>query len=62
MILLNPLFTLGLWLGVALILAFSMVFFIAWVLLTAGALAAVANSAVLNRLGAAGYTPGQAET
>lgn len=61
MILLNPLFTLGLWLGVALILAFSMVFFIAWVLLTGGALAAVANSAVLDRLSAAGYEPVQAE-
>lgn len=57
MILLNPLFTLGLWLGLALILAFSMVFFIAWVLLTGGALAAIANSAVLDRLRAAGYEP-----
>lgn len=62
MILLNPLFTLGLWLGIALILAFSLVFFIAWALITGGALAAVANSAVLDRLSAAGYEPVQAES
>lgn len=50
MILLNPLFTLGLWLCIALIMTFSMVFVVAWVLLTAGALAAIANSAVQDRL------------
>ena len=61
MILLNPLFTLGLWLGVLLVLAFSTIFFIAWALLTAGALAAVANTAVLDRLMAAGYRPLQVE-
>lgn len=61
MILLNPLFTLGLWLGIAVILAFSAVFFVAWVLLTGGALAAVANSAVLDRLNIAGYKPQRQE-
>lgn len=55
MMLLHPGFTLGLWLGVVLVLAFSTVFFLAWLLLTAGALAAIANSAVLDRLQAAGY-------
>lgn len=61
MILLNPLFTFGLWLGIAVILAFSAVFFIAWALLTGGALAAVANSAVQDRLSAAGYEPRRTE-
>lgn len=57
MLMLNPAFTLGLWIGIALLLAFSMVFFVAWLLLTAGALAAVANSAVQDRLQAAGHQP-----
>jgi uncharacterized membrane protein YesL len=55
MLLLNPGFTLGVWLGVALVLAFSTVFFAAWLLITGGALAAIANSAVSDRLAAAGH-------
>jgi uncharacterized membrane protein YesL len=61
MIVLNPLFVLGVWLGLSLILAFSMVFFIAWALLTGGALAAIVNSAVLDRLARAGYDQSQLE-
>jgi uncharacterized membrane protein YesL len=55
MIMLNPLFTFSLWIGIALILIVSTVFFVPWVLLTGGTLAAVANSAVMDRLAAAGY-------
>lgn len=56
MIVFNPLFTLGLWVGIALLVAFSTIFPVAWMLLTAGMLAAIANTAVLDRLRAAGYT------
>lgn len=62
MIVLNPLFTLELWLVLALMIAFSTIFFIAWVLLTGGALAAVINSAVLDRLNRAGYQQVQLES
>ncbi len=55
MILVNPTFTLGLWLGVTLVVIFSLIFFPAWLLLTGGALAAIATSAVLDRLEAADY-------
>jgi uncharacterized membrane protein YesL len=55
MILLNPLFTVGVWLVCAVVIAFSMVFPAAWLLLTGGALAAIANSAVQDRLRAAGF-------
>jgi len=59
MILLNPGFTMGLWLGVALILVASTVLVAAWLLLTGGALAAIATSAVLDRLEAAGLRRGK---
>ena len=55
MVLLNPAFTLGLWVGVVVVLIFSILFFPAWLLLTGGALAAIATGAVLDRLEAAGY-------
>jgi uncharacterized membrane protein YesL len=55
MLMLNPGFTLGVWFGIAVIVIFSMIFFPAWLLVTGGALAAIANSAVLDRLAAAGF-------
>jgi hypothetical protein len=54
MLLLNPGFTIGLWLGIALMLVLSTFFGVPWLLLTGSALAAVANSAVVNRLQVAG--------
>jgi uncharacterized membrane protein YesL len=54
MILLNPVFTLVLWLGVVLIIALSTILIAAWPLLTGGALAAIATGAVLDRLESAG--------
>jgi uncharacterized membrane protein YesL len=59
MLVLNPLFTLGFILGVAVIVAFSIAFFAAWPLLTGGALAAVSTAAVFDRLEAAGFRKGQ---
>ncbi len=59
MILLHPAFTLGLWLVIVPVLVFSTVFFLAWLLLAGGALAAIANSAVLDRLAVAGYNTPQ---
>jgi uncharacterized membrane protein YesL len=56
MIVFNPLFTLALWIGVGVVIVVSTAFMLPWVLLTGGLLAAVANSAVINRLAAAGYT------
>lgn len=50
MILLNPFFTLGIWLGVLLLIFLSVLLPIAWFLLTGSTLAAIANGAVLNRL------------
>jgi uncharacterized membrane protein YesL len=50
MLLLNPIFTIGLWVGLVILIAFSMVFPVAWMLLTVGMLAAIANTAVLDRL------------
>lgn len=55
MLYLNPLFTLGMWVGIAIILAVSTVLTVFWLLLTGSALAAVANSVVLNRLEAGGF-------
>jgi uncharacterized membrane protein YesL len=55
MLVLNPFFTLGLWLGLILLLIFSTVLPVSWLLLTGGALAAIANSAVRDRLQNAGY-------
>jgi len=54
MVLLNPGFTLGVWLMVLLIVAVSTILAIPWLLLTVGALAAIATAAVLDRLEAAG--------
>jgi hypothetical protein len=63
MILLNPFFTLGVWLGVIVVVVLSTAFPAAWFLLTGAALAAIANSAVQDRLRAAGHeaTPVQTE-
>lgn len=58
MICLNPLFTLGLWIGIGVLLAFSTIFPVAWFLLTIGMLAAIGNAAVLNRLRAVGLLAG----
>jgi uncharacterized membrane protein YesL len=55
MILLNPLFTLGIWFACAVVALLSVAFPVAWILLTGSALAAIANSAVQDRLRAAGY-------
>ncbi len=55
MMLLNPGFTLVVWMGITLIIILSTLLFPAWVLLTGGTLAAIANSAVLDRLEAAGF-------
>lgn len=55
MILLNPLFTLGVWFVCAVVAVLSIAFPVAWLLLTGSALAAIANTAVQNRLRAAGY-------
>jgi hypothetical protein len=52
---LNPIFTIGLWVGLVILIAFSMVFPVAWMLLTVGMLAAIANTAVLDRLRAVRY-------
>lgn len=57
MFLLNPFFTLGLWLGIAAVLLLSTVLVAPWLLLTGGALAAIATSAVFDRLEAAGLRP-----
>jgi uncharacterized membrane protein YesL len=55
MLVLNPLFTLGLWLGIVVLVVLSTFFPVAWFLLTVGMLAAIANTAVLDRLRAGGY-------
>lgn len=55
MILLNPLFTLGVWIVCAITALLSSAFPVAWILLTGSALAAIANSSVQDRLRAAGY-------
>lgn len=60
MIALNPLFTLSLWMGIALIVTISTIFFVPWVLLTGGALSAIANSAVTNRLSATEHLQAEA--
>lgn len=55
LLLLNPLFALTVGLGALLVVAFSMAFPVAWVLLTGSALATLANAAVESRLEAAGH-------
>lgn len=55
MVVLNPFFTLGLWIGIILLVMLSTAFGAAWLLLTGSALAAIANSAVTDRLQTAGY-------
>ncbi len=54
MVMRNPLFTIGLWLGLLPIILLSTAFPAAWLLLTGGVLASIANSAVINRLQTAG--------
>jgi uncharacterized membrane protein YesL len=54
MIIRNPLFTLGVWIVAGLVIGFSVLFPIAFVLITGGALSAIGNEAVQNRLRAAG--------
>lgn len=55
MVLVNPVFTLLLWIGIAPLVALSTYFAALWLLLTPGILAALATTAVLNRLQAAGF-------
>jgi uncharacterized membrane protein YesL len=55
MILLNPLFTVGVWIVCAVVVVLSIAFPVAWLLLTGSALAAIANTAVRDRLHAAGF-------
>lgn len=54
MMLLNPLYIVGLWLGLLPILIFSSVFFVPWLLITGGLIASIATYAVMDRLYAAG--------
>jgi uncharacterized membrane protein YesL len=54
MVVLNPLYTLAVWLVAGVVIAFSAIFPIALLLATGGALAAIANSAVQDRLRAVG--------
>lgn len=62
MMLQNPLFTLGIWGVAAGVIAFSVFFgFIPFLLITGGALAAIGNTAVQNRLRAAGIEPTPSE-
>jgi uncharacterized membrane protein YesL len=56
MVLLNPLFTLGLWPGIIILGAISTFLGAPWLLLTGGVFASLAVSAVLNRLKAAGFS------
>lgn len=56
MMLRNPVFTLVSWVGIVLVLIVSIALVPAVVLLTGSALAVVANSLVMDRLRAAGYT------
>lgn len=55
MVLLNPLFTLGLWPGIIVLATISTFLGAPWLLLTGGIFASLAVSAVLNRLRAAGF-------
>ncbi|MCS7072049.1 MAG: hypothetical protein NZM00_11125 [Anaerolinea sp.] len=57
MILLNPFFTLGVWLAAAIITGVSILLPFAWVLVTGALLAGIGNYAVLDRLRAAGFAP-----
>lgn len=57
MMLHNPGFTLGLWIGMALIIIFSTVLVAAWLLLAGGLLAAIVTGAVLDRLTVSGLRP-----
>lgn len=51
----NPLFSLGLWLGVAALIFFSLILLPAWILLTGSLIAALATTATLDRLRSAGF-------
>jgi uncharacterized membrane protein YesL len=53
MVLKNPFFTLGLWLGILPIAVLSSIFFPAWLLLTLSTIAILTTAAVLDRLGIA---------
>lgn len=55
MMVLNPLFTLGLWLGILLIVVVSTVLVASWLLLTGSLIAAIGVTAVRDRLVAGGY-------
>ncbi len=55
MVLQNPLFTLGVWVGILALVVLSMIFFPAWFLLTGSVLAVLTTRATLNRLQAAGH-------
>jgi uncharacterized membrane protein YesL len=55
MMVLNPLFTLGLWLGILLIAVVSTVLVASWLLLTGSLIAAIGVTAVRDRLVAGGY-------
>ncbi len=50
MLLINPIFTFVILTGVALVVILSTLFVAAWILLTCGVIAAIANAAVLDRL------------
>lgn len=55
MVIQNPMFTVGIWIGIVVLAILSTVFFPAWMLLTGSSFAILTTTAVLDRLRAAGY-------
>lgn len=55
MVLINPLFTLGIWIGLILLWSVSSILFAMWGLLTFSAMAIIANTAVQDRIRKAGF-------
>ena len=51
----NPMFTVGVWLGIIILVFLSTVFFPAWLLLTGSCFSILTTTAVLDRLKASGY-------
>ena len=58
MMALNPMFTLVCWFLIAIVIVLSLVFPVAWLLLTGSVLAVAATSAVADRVAAAGFSTG----
>jgi uncharacterized membrane protein YesL len=62
MVALNPVFTIGLWMGILLVAAISTILVALWVLVTGGVFATLASVAVLNRLQVQGLRPSRTST